>query len=195
MKNHSKNFFDNSIEVCKKIDYNKIDKLVKILSIIKKSKGRVFCIGVGGSAANCSHLVNDLRKLCKIESYCITDNVSELTARINDDGWDNSFSSWLDISNLNKKDALFILSVGGGNEKKNVSINIVNAIKYGVKKKSKILGIVGRDDGFTALKGDCVISIPILDKKLITPISESFQSLIWHSIVSNSSIQINKTKW
>ena len=193
--NYSKQFFEKSLLISKNIDHRKVEKLVKILLKIRKDKGRIFCIGVGGSAANSSHLVNDLRKLCKIESYSATDNVSELSARINDDGWNNSIHDWLEVSNLNNKDALFVLSVGGGNEKKNVSVNIVNAVKIGIKKKAKILGIIGKEDGYTALKGDCIITVPIVDDKLITPMTESFQALIWHSIVSNPLIQVNKTKW
>lgn len=146
------NYFSLVIETINNLDKKKIDKLVLEIQKIKSKKGRIFFLGVGGSAGNASHAVNDFRKITEIECYAPTDNVSELTARINDEGWDTSITEWLKISNLNKKDLLFIFSVGGGNLKKNVSINLVNAIKYGKKVKSKITGIIGRDGGFTKKK-------------------------------------------
>ena len=141
---HVNNFFQQVEIIAKKIDKNEIEKLAWNINNIRKKKGRLFFLGVGGSAGNCSHAVNDFRKLCEIESYSATDNVSELTARINDEGWDTSFSEWLKINNLKKQDALFIMSVGGGNIKKKVSVNLVNAIKYAKIKKSKVFGIVGK---------------------------------------------------
>ena len=154
-----------------------------------------FFLGVGGSAGNASHAVNDFRKLCEIESYTPTDNVSEFSARINDDGWDSSFAQWLRVSNLNKKDAIFIFSVGGGNVKKKVSLNLVEAIKYAKKVKSNIFGIVGRDGGFTKKNGDCVILIPNLNSKLVTPFAESYQAVVWHCLVSHPLLQKIQTKW
>ena len=150
---------------------------------------------VGGSAANASHLVNDLRKLCNIEAYCVSDNISELTARINDEGWDSSYSNWLKTSNLNNKDALLILSVGGGNIKKKVSMNIVEALKLGKKEKCKILGLVGRDGGYAKKIGDNVVVIKVKKKELVTPIVESFQVVLWHFMVSHNLLKVNKTKW
>jgi D-sedoheptulose 7-phosphate isomerase len=179
----------------KKIDLEKLEKLCVVLSKIRKKKGRVFFLGVGGSAGNASHAVNDFRKLCNLECYSATDNVSELTARINDEGWDSSFSNWLRVSNLNSKDAIFILSVGGGNVKKKVSMNLVEAIKFAKQKKSKILGIVGKKDGYTYNNADIAVHIPNSAANLVTPISESYQAIIWHCLVSHPTLQQNKTKW
>lgn len=189
------NYKKEFIESFNKIDLIKLDKIIKKLEQIRKVGGRVFCIGVGGSAANASHLVNDLRKLCNIESYSPSDNISELTARINDDGWNNSYSNWLKISKLKKKDALFILSVGGGNEKKKVSMNIVESLKLAKKKGSSILGFVGKDGGYTKKSSNKVLVIEIKNKKYITPMVESFQAVLWHILVSDKRLQINKTKW
>ena len=193
--NHVFQYFNLIPELVKKIDTKKIQRVVNHLVSVKRKKGRIFFLGVGGSAGNCSHAVNDFRKICEIESYTPTDNVSELTARINDDGWDSSFRNWLKISQLNSKDVLFIFSVGGGNQKKNVSVNLIKAIDYARNKKSKVLGIVGRDGGYTKKKGDAVIIIPTLDKKLITPYAESFQSVIWHCLVTHPKLQSKKMKW
>lgn len=193
--NHVSRYFKLIPELTKKIDTKKVEKIVNHLAYVKKKRGRIFFLGVGGSAGNCSHAVNDFRKICEIESYTPSDNVSELTARINDDGWDSSFRNWLEVSKLNSKDVLFVLSVGGGNKKKKVSVNLIKAIDYAKKKKSKVLGIVGRDGGYTKKNGDAVIIIPTLDKKLITPFAESFQSVIWHCVVTHPKIQSKKMKW
>ncbi len=193
--NFSEKFTKEALSSIGLIDLKIIEKLVDNLKIIKKNNGRLFFIGIGGSAANASHAVNDFRKLCEIESYSITDNVSELTARINDEGWNTSFSNWLKISNLNMKDALFIFSVGGGSISKKVSINIVESIKYAKKLNSKVFGVVGPNGGFTKLKGDLVVQINIQNKNLITPIAESIQAIVWHLIVSHPKLKINKTKW
>jgi len=192
---YSKFFLDEIVNVAKKIDLKKLEKLCVTLSQIRKKKGRVFFLGVGGSAGNASHAVNDFRKLCNLECYSATDNVSELTARINDEGWDSSFSNWLKISNLNSKDAIFIFSVGGGNIKKKISINLVEAIKFAKRKNSKILGIVGKKDGYTYNNADIAIHIPNSVANLVTPISESYQAIIWHCLVSHPTLQQNKTKW
>ena len=192
---YSKFFLDEIINVAKKIDLAKLEELCVTLSKIRKKKGRVFFLGVGGSAGNASHAVNDFRKLCNLECYSATDNVSELTARINDEGWDSSFSNWLKISNLNSKDAIFIFSVGGGNIKKKISINLVEAIKFAKRKNSKILGIVGKKDGYTYNNADIAIHIPNSVTNLVTPISESYQAIIWHCLVSHPTLQQNKTKW
>lgn len=194
-QNHYIKYFKNIIEISKKIDIQVLDSIILALSKVKKNKGRVFFIGAGGSAGNCSHAVNDFRKLCSIEAYAPTDNVSELTARVNDEGWNTVFSEWFKISNLNSKDSIFILSVGGGDKKKNISQNLIEAIKYAKKKKVKILGIVGRDGGYTKKNGDNILLVPNTDNDLVTPLSESFQSVILHCIVSSPKLQINKTKW
>ena len=198
MKNidgHIVNYFQQLGLILNRIDKNQIKKLVKILIKVRNKKGRVFFLGVGGSASNCSHAVNDFRKICEIECYAPTDNVSELTARINDDGWESALANWLKVSNLNSSDAIFIMSVGGGNKKKNVSVNLIKAIKFAKKTGTRILGIVGRDGGYTKKVGDNVILIPTIDKKLVTPYCESFHSIVWHCLVSHPLLQIKKMKW
>ena len=192
---HTLEYFYGIKNLSKIIDKNKIEKLAREILKIKRKNGRFFFLGVGGSAGNSSHAVNDFRKLCKIESYTPTDNTSELTARINDDGWNSSFVEWLKISKLNKKDAIFILSVGGGSIKKKVSLNLVEAIKFAKKTNSKVFGIVGNDGGFTKKNGDCIILIPTIQKKFVTPFAESFQTIIWHCLVSHPLLQKVKTKW
>ena len=192
---HVKKFFQKISIISEKIDKNQILKLVNTLIKIRKRKGRVFFLGVGGSAGNCSHAVNDFRKICEIECYAPTDNVSELTARINDDGWESSLKNWLKVSNLNSKDAIFIMSVGGGNKQKNVSVNLIEAIEFSKKKGAKVLGIVGRDGGHTKKFGDLVILIPTVDNSLVSPYCESFQSLVWHCLVSHPLLQTKKMKW
>ena len=192
---HIENYFNGISDISESINKEDIEYLAKALSKIKKKGGRIFFLGVGGSAGNASHAVNDFRKLCEIECYTPTDNVSEFSARINDDGWNSSFSEWLRVSNLNKKDAIFIFSVGGGNIKKKVSLNLVEAIKYAKKVKSNIFGIVGRDGGYTKKSGDNVILIPNLNSKLVTPFAESYQAVVWHCLVSHPLLQKIQTKW
>ena len=195
MSEHTENYFQNIRKISQLLDLKLIDQFAEDLKSLRNNKGRVFFLGLGGSAANCSHAVNDFRKLCKIESYTPTDNVSELTARINDEGWDSSLVEWLKISNLNERDSIFILSVGGGNEENKVSVNLIESINYAKKIKSKIFGIVGRDGGYAKKIGDNVIVIPNTNNSLVTPLSESFQSVIWHCLVSHPSLQIISTKW
>lgn len=192
---HISNYFKDIENISNLIDKDKIQSLASSIYQTKKKGGRIFFLGVGGSAGNCSHAVNDFRKICNVESYCPSDNVSELTARINDDGWETSFANWLKISKLNSKDSLFIMSVGGGNIKKKVSMNLVEAINYGKKKGSKILGIVGRDGGFLKKKGNEVVLVPTVNKNKITPHVESFQAVIWHCLVSHPLLQLNRNKW
>jgi D-sedoheptulose 7-phosphate isomerase len=192
---HIENYFNGISDISESINKEDIEYLAKALSKIKKKGGRIFFLGVGGSAGNASHAVNDFRKLCEIECYTPTDNVSEFSARINDDGWNSSFSEWLRVSNLNKKDAIFIFSVGGGNIKKKVSLNLVEAIKYAKKVESNIFGIVGRDGGYAKKSGDCVILIPNLSSKLVTPFAESYQAVVWHCLVSHPLLQKIRTKW
>ena len=195
MKINLKNFTDEYLLTLKNLNTGQIDKFAKGIFNIKKRKGRIFFLGVGGSAANCAHAVNDFRKLCEIESYSATDNFSELTARINDEGWDSSFSNWLKISNLKSNDGIFILSVGGGSLKKKVSVNIIKAIEYAKKKKATIFGVVSKDGGYTKKHADFVVHISVSNNKLVTPISESIQSFIWHYFVSHPKLQKNKPKW
>ena len=189
-------YFLNSIsKICGLFDFMQIEKLVNEISGIKKNKGRIFFLGVGGSAGNCSHAVNDFRKLCEIECYSPTDNVSELTARTNDEGWKTIFVEWLKISNLNKKDAIFIFSVGGGNKEKKISENLIYAIDYAKHKKARIFSFVGKKDGYAYKKSDISVLIPIIDPKMITPFSESFQTVLWHLLVSHPKLKKKPTKW
>jgi D-sedoheptulose 7-phosphate isomerase len=193
--NYLKQHLREHIEIAKNIDLNKILTVVNFLYDLRKKRGRLFILGVGGSAANASHAVNDFRKLCSIESYAPTDNVSELTARTNDEGWETVFQNWLKISKVSNRDALLIFSVGGGDVKKKVSENIVRAIKYAKNQKSKILSIVGRSEGYAGKNSDISIIIPNINKKNITPHSEAYQSVIWHMIISHPKIKQHKTKW
>ena len=194
-KNFSKNYFNKASTIAESINVDLIEKLAASLNRLKKQNGRIFFLGVGGSAANCSHAVNDFRKLCKIECYNPMDNFSEMTARINDEGWDSSLVEWLKICNLKKTDAIFVFSVGGGNLKKKVSINLVNAMKFAKKRKTKIFSIVGKSNGYAAKASDICIKIPNVDDKLITPFSEAFQAVVWHCLVSHPLLQLSKTKW
>lgn len=193
--NYLKQHLEEHIEIAKKIDLKKILLIVHFLHELRKKNGRLFILGVGGSAANASHAVNDFRKLCSIESYAPTDNVSELTARTNDEGWITVFENWLKISKVSKRDALLIFSVGGGDIKKKVSENIIKAIKYAKNQKTKILSIVGRSEGYAGKNSDISIIIPNTNKKNITPHSEAYQSVIWHMIISHPKIKKYKTKW
>lgn len=188
-------YFENSKDVINKIDLKKINKTINLISRIKKNEGRVFFLGIGGSAANCSHAVNDFRKLANIECYTPIDNVSELTARTNDDGFDTIFKNWLKISKLNKRDLIFIFSVGGGNKNKNVSTNLIDAIDYAKSVGAKSCSITADLNGYAVKKCDIPIIIPTVNRKLITPLAEAFQGIIWHLIVSHPKICKNKTKW
>ena len=172
-----------------------IEAICDELVALRARAGRLFFLGVGGSAGNCSHAVNDFRKLCGIEAYAPTDNVSELTARTNDEGWHTVFSEWLKISRASDKDAIFVFSVGGGNLEKNVSPNLVTAIQEAKSRGLRVLGIVGRDGGYTKQAGDAVVVIPTVDAARITPHAEAFQTVIWHCLVSHPKLQMNATKW
>lgn len=189
------NYFKGISKISEIIDEKSILKLVEEIKKLKDRKGRIFFLGVGGSAGNSSHAVNDFRKLCNIEAYTPLDNISELTARINDDGWDTSLSNWLKISKLSHKDAIFVFSVGGGNLKKKISVNLIKAAIYAKKKKSKIFGIVGKKDGFIGKNSDSVVIIPEINKSLVTPYSEAYQAVVWHALVSHPILKSNKTKW
>lgn len=192
---YSKKHLEETIEIASKIDTDSIEAVVDLLATVKKEQGRIFFLGVGGSAGNCSHAVNDFRKIVEIESYAPTDNVSELTARTNDDGWPSIFEPWLKLSKLNSKDIVFIFSVGGGNLEKNISPNLVNALKLAKSVGAKITGVVGRDGGFTAQVADACVIIPTVNTETITPHSEAFQAVVWHLIVSHPKLKENQTKW
>lgn len=194
-KLYSKLYLDHVQKICTLLDVDQMEKMVDELLKVRNQKGRLFLLGVGGSAANCAHAVNDFRKLCGIETYAPTDNVSELTARTNDEGWESVFSEWLKVSQLSSSDALFILSVGGGNKERNVSPNLIHAIDLAKERNACVLGIVGRDGGYTKKKGDCVVVVPTVDDDKITPLAEAFQGVIWHGFVSHPKLQIVKTKW
>ena len=186
---------NEAIEIIKKMDLLAIERIAELLSQVKLDGGRIFFLGVGGSAGNCSHAVNDFRKIVGIEAYAPTDNVSELTARINDDGWASVFVNWLKISKLNAKDVLFIMSVGGGNLKKNISSNLIEAIKLAKSVEAKVIGIVGLKDGYTAQFADICVIVPTVNPNTITPHSEAFQAVIWHLLVSHPKLKKNETKW
>tara|TARA_B100000886_G_scaffold334902_2_gene291135 strand:+ start:499 stop:1083 length:585 start_codon:yes stop_codon:yes gene_type:complete len=177
------------------IDLKQLEKIINEIVNIKKKNGRIFFLGVGGSAANASHAVNDFRKLCGIECYTPSDNVSELTARTNDEGWENTFAPYLQTSNLKSKDLIFIFSVGGGNKKLNVSTNLIKAIDYAKKRNSKVISIVGKKSGYAQKKSDVSLIVSKDNQEFVTPFSETFQTVIWHLIVSHPLLKINKTKW
>lgn len=186
------NYLQGAQKVLDQIDQNEIERMVSLLAKVKEQQGRLFLLGVGGSAANCSHAVNDFRKIAHIETYTPIDNVSELTARINDEGWDTVFSYWLQGSHLHKKDAIMILSVGGGDLEKNVSPNIVKAIDHAKQIGATILGIVGRNGGHTKKIADSCILIPTISDETITPYAESFQALFWHLLVNHPKLKEKK---
>lgn len=193
--NFSNQHLSETAQIAKLIDADKIEKIVDLLLEVRKNNGRLFVLGVGGSAANASHAVNDFRKLANIETYAPTDNVAELSARTNDEGWDTVFSAWLKVSNFSNKDCLFILSVGGGNEELNISRNLIEAIKLAKHIGARVTGIVGRDGGFTARNSDLCLIIPTVNPETVTPHSESFQAVVWHLLVSHPKLKSNPTKW
>jgi D-sedoheptulose 7-phosphate isomerase len=193
--NYTEIHIRESIEILSKLDIAGIEAMADLLVDVKRHDGRIFFIGVGGSAANCSHAVNDFRKISGIECYAPSDNVSELTARANDDGWASIFVEWLKVSKLKQNDLLFVLSVGGGSLEKNISPNLVEALIYGKSIGSKVVGIVGRDGGYTAQVADCCVIIPTVNAETITPHSEAFQSVVWHLLVSHPKLKASQTKW
>lgn len=194
MKNQD-NFFNELKYSIDQLNQKNLENLVKGIKKIKENKGRIFFLGVGGSAGNSSHAVNDFRKICNIECYSPADNVSELTARTNDEGFDKIFSKYLINSRLSNRDAIFIMSVGGGNKKLNISTNLIEAILLAKKKKAKVFSIVGRKDGYAYKHSNISMLIKVKDVKLLTPISESMQAVIWHFLVTDKRLQSNKTKW
>jgi len=192
-------YVDQYVEEAKKIldliDKLIVEKMISLILEIRERKGRLFFLGVGGGAGNCSHAVNDFRKIAGIESYAPVDNVSELTARTNDEGWATVFEGFLKTSHLNDKDGVFVFSVGGGDRGKNVSANIVHALDYAKNKRAKILGVVGRNGGYTAMVADACVVIPPVNPDTVTPHTEAFQGVVWHLIVSDPRVMMMKNKW
>jgi D-sedoheptulose 7-phosphate isomerase len=182
-------------QILQKLDVAAIERVAHSLARIRQAGGRIFFLGVGGSAANCSHAVNDFRKLAGIECYTPTDNAAELTARINDEGWDSTFVEWLKVSRLRADDGVFVLSVGGGDEQRNISPNLVLAVKYAREVGATIMGVLGRDGGYTARVADAVVIVPTVNPASVTPHSEAFQAVIWHLLVSHPLLKRNSTKW
>jgi len=195
MAEHAAKFFSAAADICNQIDVATIETLAGQLAQLRAGNGRLFLLGVGGSAGNCSHAVNDFRKLCGIEAYAPVDNVSELTARANDEGWETIFSGWLETSRLRAEDAILIFSVGGGDAARNISTNLIKAIDYAREKGAKVFGIVGRDTGYTAQVADVAIVVPTTKPEWVTPLSEAFQAMVWHCLVSHPALQVRKTKW
>jgi len=183
------NYMEGARSVIDKLSREEIENMIQRLAFLKKQKGRLFLLGVGGSAANCSHAVNDFRKIAHIEAYTVADNVSELTARINDEGWDTAFAEWLKGSYVSKKDAILVFSVGGGSVEKSVSISIVRALEYAKEAGVTILGIISRDGGYTRKVADASILIPSISQETITPFAESFQALLWHLMVNHPDLR------
>jgi D-sedoheptulose 7-phosphate isomerase len=182
-------------EIARRIDEHAVEALAESLVALRARGGRLFLLGVGGSAANCSHAVNDFRKLCGIEAYAPTDNVSELTARTNDEGWETVFAGWLRTSRLGKNDAILVFSVGGGDAERNVSVNLVRALEFAKQAGATVLGVVGRDGGYTGRVADHVVVIPTVEAAHVTPHTEAFQAVVWHCLVSHPALQRTATKW
>jgi D-sedoheptulose 7-phosphate isomerase len=186
---------DEAKRIIDALDVSVIDRMADALAALRQRGGRLFFLGVGGSAGNCSHAVNDFRKLAGIEAYAPTDNVSELTARTNDEGWETVFAEWLKVSRLKADDALFVFSVGGGSLEKNISPNLVRALQYAKTVGAKVLGVVGRDGGYTAKVGDAICIVPTVNPDAVTPHSEAFQAVVWHLLVSHPALKLKQTKW
>lgn len=188
-------YFEQVGVIAEQIDHQAIENMALSLANLRERGGRLFFLGVGGSAGNCGHAVNDFRKLCGIESYAPTDNVSELTARTNDEGWETVFAAWLRTSRANDKDGVFVFSVGGGDAEKNISVNLVYALDEAKKRGLTVYGVVGRSGGYAKKVGDNVIVIPTVDSNLITPHTEAFHAVVWHCLVSHPKLQVQETKW
>ncbi|HRQ81902.1 MAG TPA: SIS domain-containing protein [Azospirillaceae bacterium] len=188
-------YMDEVAAVARGLDLSEIDAMIKIVAGLRRTGGRLFFLGVGGGAGNCGHAVNDFRKICGIEAYAPTDNVSELTARTNDQGWENVFSEWLKVSRLNDKDAVFVFSVGGGDAARNISANLVAALRYAKTMGAAIIGVVGRDGGFTRETADACVVVPTVNPETVTPHAEAFQAVVWHLMVSHPDLKQNDMKW
>jgi D-sedoheptulose 7-phosphate isomerase len=192
---HVAEYFSETRKIAEQIDYAMIEQIAEGLLDLRSRGGRLFLLGVGGSAANCSHAVNDFRKLCGIEAYTPVDNVSELTARTNDEGWETVFAAWLKVSRANNSDAVFIFSVGGGDAEKKISVNLIRALDEAKRRGLKIFGVVGRKGGYTKQVGDAVIVIPVVNGTHVTPHTEAFHAVVWHCLVSHPKLQMADTKW
>ena len=192
---HTETFLRQVVQVAEQLDRAAIDGMVRLLVETREQGGRLFILGVGGSAANASHAVNDFRKIAGMEAYAPTDNVSELTARVNDDGWETVFEAWLRGSRLNERDLVFVMSVGGGNRELNVSVNLVRALEYAKGVGAKVCGIVGRDGGFTAQVAEVCVVVPTVDEGAVTPLTEAFQGVVWHLVVSHPELKVGEMKW
>ena len=192
---HASDFFAGAADISRRLDAEKVEALASELVALRGRSGRLFILGVGGSAGNAGHAVNDFRKLCGIEAYAPTDNVSELTARTNDEGWETVFVEWLKVSRLNSSDAVLIFSVGGGNLERNISPNLVSAVQHAKHVGARVLGVVGKVNGYTAQVGDVVAVIPVVRDDMVTPYSEAFQAVVWHCLVSHPALQAKPTKW
>lgn len=188
-------YLEESIKLIEAIDKKSVEAVVKLIVDVRNNNGRIFFLGCGGGAGNANHAVNDFRKIAGIESYAVTDNASELTARINDEGWDSCFSEWLKVSRINKNDLVFVFSVGGGNIKHKLSMNIVNGMKLAKEAGAAVTGIVGRDGGETATLADAVVLIPSFNPENVTALTESFQGLIWHLIVTHPAVKQSEMRW
>jgi D-sedoheptulose 7-phosphate isomerase len=189
------NYLQEAKQIIEQLDIVQIEKMTQLLVNLRNEGGRLFIVGVGGGAGHAGHAVNDFRKIAGIESYSPSDNVSELTARTNDEGWETTYAAWLLVSKLSAKDMLLVFSVGGGDAERNISANIVNALKLGKEVGSKIIGVVGRDGGYTAKVADACVIVPTVNKDYITPHTESFQALVWHLLVSDPRLQQMSNKW
>jgi D-sedoheptulose 7-phosphate isomerase len=182
-------------QIIQQIDPGSIERMVDVLASVRRRGGRLFFLGVGGSAGNCGHAVNDFRKLAGFEAYAPTDNVSELTARTNDEGWDTVFAAWLEGSRLRPEDGIFVFSVGGGSLEKNISANLVRALQFARDTGASIVGVVGRDGGYTARVADACVIVPTVNPDTVTPHSEAFQAVVWHLLVSHPTLKAAATKW
>lgn len=195
MENFSSKFLNETSKIANMLDDKILENMAQELSDLRDRNGRLFFIGSGGGAGHSSHAVCDFRKLANIECYSPSDNVSELTARINDDGWDTAYSNWLKVSNFNSDDSLFVFSVGGGSNEKNISVNLVNCVSLANKLGSSVLGVVGRDGGYTKQSSELVMVVPTIDESLITPHTEGWQAVVWHLLISHPKVAVNETKW
>ncbi len=191
----SRSYLEETVDIVRRIDAASIDRLAEGLASVRDRGGRLFIVGVGGSAGHASHAVNDFRKICQFEAYTPTDNVSELTARVNDEGWESSFAEWLKISRLGERDAVLVFSVGGGNVEKNVSVNLVRAIDEARCRGAKVFGIVGKDGGYTNKVADACVVIPTASPERITPHTEGLCAVVWHLLVSHPALKAAQTKW
>lgn len=195
MTTYTEKHLREAVEVIQRLDVATIESMVALLADLRSRRGRLFFLGVGGSAGNCSHAVNDFRKIVGIEAYAPTDNVSELTARTNDEGWASVFVEWLKVSQLKPADMIFVFSVGGGNLERNISPNLVTALKYAREVGTKIVGVVGRDGGYTAQVADACVIVPTVNADTVTPHTEAFQAIVWHLLVSHPTLKASQTKW